>query len=390
MAMIRRPHFWMKCTYFLFFSCYGIFIVYLNLHYKQIGLSAEQIGVLSALFPLIGLFANPIWGILADHAADRRRLLSGLLLGSGVAFGALYFLGEFGLIFLVIAIYSLCYSPVIPLMDSLTLGTLAQLGGDYGRIRVWGSLGFVFPALLFWGIFKWQNDLRWIFPLFVLFVSGTALVLRRFPGYSRSSGPALPFSALRLLRDPMFVVFLMSGFLQKLSMSGYYSFFSIYLDSLSVPASYMGIIWAIGPIAEITALFFVGKYLARWGIKRILLVCHASTVLRLGILSLGPPVGVILGGQLLHALNFGAFHAADMNYLSSRANEANRSSVQMLYALVCFQVSSIIGHATAGVIVERLGLFALYRISAGVALLALILFGLFFRDGQYRQEASGE
>jgi len=383
--MSSRHSFWIKSSYFTFFAGFGVYLVYLNLYYKRIGLSAEQIGVLSALYPCVGLLINPLWGVVADASPDPRQIIRRLLTVSAVLFGTLFFFSDFGLIFLVILGFALCLSPVMALMDALTLGTLAKWGGDYGRLRLWGSLGFLFPAFVIWGLFKWRDDLRVIFPLYVLFILLAVVVLARFPFTERRAAPQLNFSALRLLRQPMFLVFLGAGFLQKLGMSGYYSFFSIYLDDLNVSVSYTGFFWAIGPVAEMAALFMAGRWIARWGVKRMLLISHVAAAVRLGVLSLAPPVGVILASQLLHALTFGTYHAASLHYLAQKASEENRASVQALYVAVCFQLSMVVGHSLAGVLVENWGLFAMFRTYGMVALSSAVLLGVLFREEKQRR-----
>lgn len=378
--MNSRYQFWIKSTYFSFFVSYGVFLVYLNLHYKRIGLSAEQIGVLSALYPLVGILINPLWGMAADRSPDPRRIVRRLLFASAILFGVLFLLKDFGLIFLVILSFAICYSPVISLTDALTLGTLAKWGGDYGRMRLWGSLGFIFPAFVLWGILNWRDDLRVIFPLFFITTVAAGAVLGQFPHLKRPVTAGLNLSALHLLREPMFLIFLGAGFFHNLAMSGYYAFFSIYLDDLHVASSYTGFFWAIGPIAETAALSLVGGYIARWGVKRVLLLSFAATAVRLGVLSIAPPVIVILISQTLHALTFGTYHAASLHYLAQKASDENRASVQALYTAICLQLATVVGYSLSGVLVQHWGVLAMFRVYALIALVSTVGFGVLFRE----------
>jgi PPP family 3-phenylpropionic acid transporter len=370
---------WIKIGYFLQFSGFGLFIMYLNLHYDRIGLSPEQIGILASAYPLVGIFVNPFWGLAADAAADSRRILRGVLLAAGVFFASLFFLRDFGLIFLVTVLFAVCYSPTLSLFDALTLGTLSKRSGEYGRLRLWGSLGFVFPALVLWAMPGENSHLKTIFPLFLVFCALTALAISRCPNHKTHGGGGwLGLSALQLFRQPMFVVFIISVFLQKVSLSGYYSFFSIYLDDLGVPESAMGFFWGIGPVAEVAALFFASWYLPRLGLRRVLLISFLMTSIRLAVLAWAPPIPVLLANQLLHAFTFGTTHAASLAYLARKGNDSNRSSVQGLYTMLCLQMGMVLGHTLAGVLVERLGLRSMYASFSGVAMLGVIFFGLFF------------
>ena len=55
-----------KAFYFLFFGAVGALFPYLVVFYKQLWLSAHQVGILIGLRPFIQMCASPLWGVLAD------------------------------------------------------------------------------------------------------------------------------------------------------------------------------------------------------------------------------------------------------------------------------------------------------------------------------------
>ncbi len=55
-----------KTFYFLFFGAVGALFPYLAVFYKQLWLSAHQVGILIGLRPFIQMCASPLWGVLAD------------------------------------------------------------------------------------------------------------------------------------------------------------------------------------------------------------------------------------------------------------------------------------------------------------------------------------
>ncbi len=373
---------WIKTLFFFYYGSYGILSVYLPLHYKRVGMSAEQIGILAALYPLVGIAMNPVWGMVADQAADPRRLIQWILGFSAVFFLALGQMSQFALLFLVVLLFSIFFSPNNSLLDALTLGVVSRSGGDYGRLRLWGSIGFIFPAVLLWRVLGWKDDLGIVFPLFALLLAISIVLLFKYPFQRRAHTPRMDFSAFRLLRQPLVALFFFCNFLQVLAMSGYYSFFSIYLEDLGVSSRHVGFIWAVGPLAETVALFFAWRAIPRWGVKGMLLVSYLATALRFLTLSLKPPIFIVLASQLLHAFCYGTLHASSLYYLAGKAGEHNRASVQGLYNSVCMQLSMVVGHTLAGFLAQRLGIPTMFRSFGLLALGTTLLFALFFRANE--------
>jgi PPP family 3-phenylpropionic acid transporter len=373
---------WIKTLFFFYYGSYGILSVYLPLHYKRVGLSAEQIGILAALYPLVGIAMNAVWGMVADQAADPRRLIRWILGLSAVFFLVLGQLSQFTLLFLVVLLFSIFFSPNNSLLDALTLGVVSRSGGDYGRLRLWGSIGFIFPSVLLWRVLGWKDDLGIVFPLFALLLAISIVLLFKYPFQRRPHTPRMDFSAFRLLRQPLVALFFFCNFLQVLALSGYYSFFSIYLEDLGVSSRHVGFIWAVGPLAETVALFFAWRAIPRWGVKGMLLVSYLATALRFLTLSLKPPLSLVLASQLLHAFCYGTLHASSLYYLAGKAGEHNRASVQGLYNAVCMQLSMVVGHTLAGFLAQRWGIPAMYRSFSLLALGTTLLFALFFRANE--------
>ena len=60
----------------------------------------------------------------------------------GLLFGT-----SFGWLFAVLLLLNVFWCAALPLVEATTFGRLKGRMGDYGRIRVWGSVGFVLAVL---------------------------------------------------------------------------------------------------------------------------------------------------------------------------------------------------------------------------------------------------
>lgn len=69
-----------KTFYFFFYGAFGIIMAYLPLYFKQLGLLASHVGLLTGARPLLQSVGAPFWGMLADKLKIRKTiLLAGLI-----------------------------------------------------------------------------------------------------------------------------------------------------------------------------------------------------------------------------------------------------------------------------------------------------------------------
>jgi PPP family 3-phenylpropionic acid transporter len=58
----------------------------------------------------------------------------------------LLFVTDFTTLLVVFVAINTCHGTLIPMIDATVVDHLDQLGGDYGRLRLWGSLSFIIGA----------------------------------------------------------------------------------------------------------------------------------------------------------------------------------------------------------------------------------------------------
>src|SRR5260370_1138632 len=137
----------MKLFYLCFFGYVGIITAYLGLYLGAVGLSGTQIGVIASALPLAGAVMQPIWGTISDRYGWRKRLLACTLLIATLTALTVPLAHSFALLLLIIIVFAVALSPASPLADAITLQWVSEHGGNYGAVRVYGTLGFLLAAL---------------------------------------------------------------------------------------------------------------------------------------------------------------------------------------------------------------------------------------------------
>lgn len=392
-ASDRSSSFPYAVLYFVSLSSMGGLIVYINLYLKRAGLSDSQIGTVAAISALTAIFSPPIWGVIADTIKDMRRLLVLLLLGAGIVFPALLFTNNYQIILGIVMLAAFFYRPTVPLTDALTLDHIAQHGGDYGRIRLWGSIGILISMLSFKLIIKdnpsedlssqFGYGLSSMFISFlVLRVLGAIWILVVPKPESTEVRKPIKWKALSKFITPNFILTLVAGLIAISAMQAYYVFLSIYLEELGVSDSSIGLFWSLGVAAEITMMFFVGKLIKKIGIKWTIALSILGMTVRLFFYSLEPPIVGILFLQLFHSLTYSTFHIGVLNFVNTTLPDRIRASGQSLYSAVVWGLGGVIGAKVCGKISDVYGRLLMFRFSSFIALFALVITLIFIREPQ--------
>src|SRR5262245_665860 len=106
-------------------------------------MSAVEIGVLMSMPQLTRIVAPHLWGWLADRGGNGLRIARIAGLAGTVAWLGVYASTQFAWLFAVLLAVMFFWSAALPLMEATTLTHLGEETARYGRIRVWGSIGFV-------------------------------------------------------------------------------------------------------------------------------------------------------------------------------------------------------------------------------------------------------
>src|SRR5580704_18053744 len=137
----------LSAFYAAFFLVNGIQMPFWPVRLTGRGFGAEEIGLLFAAAIWVKVFATPMIGALADRLGQRRGCMIALAGVTMVGLGALWnAYGFWALLFLAL-VAEVAQSAMMPLADSITLASVRRDGLDYGRVRLWGSVSFIFAAI---------------------------------------------------------------------------------------------------------------------------------------------------------------------------------------------------------------------------------------------------
>jgi PPP family 3-phenylpropionic acid transporter len=366
----------LKAFYFLFYGAAGAVIPFLNLYFVRVGLSGTQIGIITSVFPVVLIFAAPFWGILSDLTRRHQRILY-LCLASTIPFliGIGFSRTVLPLVLLMIG-YALFFAPVMPLIDNLALRTLGEETHGYGRLRVWGAIGWgVSPPLV--GILIDIVGIRTPFFLYVALIVPAIVIVQRLPALPMElTKPSL--SGIKdLLSDSSWQLFLACVLMVGICSYVLEHYFVLFLDNLGGSESNFGISVTMASISEIPIYFLAVLMIRRFGPRSLLLAAFGTYAIRAFLYAqISAPIWAI-PAQLLHGPTFSALWAGAVAYASQQSRKELGASAQSLFNSVLMGIAASGGALIGGILYDRLGLAQTFRFCGLLSLAGFAVFLLF-------------
>ena len=361
--------------YFAYFSILGVLIPYWPLFLKQIGHDPAQIGVIMALIPATKIVSPTLWGWLADRTGKTLGAIRWAAFLSLLAFCGL-FLDRSGLATLVLVMlaFSFCWNATLPLFESVTLDHLVKKTAGYTRIRLWGSVGFLFAV---WAMGEVLDD---GLPLQKLpEVIAGLLLLQWFislavPPPQVTHAGKENASMLGILRRGEVIGFLVAAMLVQVAHGPYYAFYSLYLNAHGFSDRVIGQLWALGVLAEIILFHALPKIYHVINLRTLFLGSLWLGVVRWLMIGWGvESLTLLVLAQVLHAATFGCAHAAAVHIVHKNFRGPHHAKGQSLYSAVCYGLGGAMGSLYSGEFWVAWGAAWVFTAAAGCTALALVI-----------------
>jgi len=382
------PYVRLSGFYFFYFALLGTLVPYWTLWLQSQGFEAVAIGWLMGVLHVSRVLAPNLWGWLADRTGHRMRIIRLGALATWLIFILIHWQSSVLGIALVMLGFSFFWNAVLPQFEVITLDYLGREQARYSRIRLWGSVGFVCAVVLIgWlldrtgiAVLPWVVlVLMWLIWLNTLLLSAPVTDTEVRVAERSGLGP--------ILRQPQVIAFFAVCFLVQLSHGPYYTFYSVMLQEQGYTRGAIGLLWALGVLAEIVLFMVMPRLLERFTLRGIMLVSLLLCVLRWGLTGLWPEqLYVMLFTQLLHAATFGSLHAVGIALVQHYFDATSRGRGQALFSSLGFGAGGAVGAVVSGQLWAHLGQ-SVFLLASGAAVVAIVLTFIWIYPEKAQQNA---
>jgi len=366
---------------FLQYAIWGawlpLFFAYLTGH---LGIPAAKAGLLFSIGAVGALFAPFIAGQIADRWFNTEIFLGISHLAGAVLVWVLAGATTWNELAVYGLLYSLIYAPTLALTNSLAFHHLPDRDRDFGKVRVWGTIGWIVAGI---GVAQWLLYMHT--PSGVPEAEVKAAQLAGMADSLRASAilgaimgiycftlPKTPprrdkqnFAAWEALgeivRGPLLVLFVIS-FVVACVHQFYFVLTAPFLNTkIQLGAESMtykvinrvfgvggGGLMTIGQISEMVVLAVMPYFVVRVSRKAILAVGLLAYILRFAVFAYLPYPGTVIPALALHGVCFGCFFFIAFMIVDEQTTKDVRASAQGLFNLVIVGLGTIVGNLFAG------------------------------------------
>jgi PPP family 3-phenylpropionic acid transporter len=359
--------------YFFYYAFVGMFAPYWSLYLQSIHFNAIEISILMSMQPVMRMIAPNLWGWLADHTGKRLLVVQIAATTSAVCYLGVFVTTSFWGMLVVLALMAFFWSASMPLVEATTLSYLGEHTAHYGRIRSWGSIGFIVAVVGLGYAFDYIA-IAWLLWAGLVCEIGILIFSRQIPRTEVLAHHTDSQSIKQIVLQPRVIALFSACFFMSVAHGPYYTFYSIYLVEHGYAKSAVGGLWALGVICEIGVFFLMPWLVRHFGLTRILMVSFSCAVLRFWLIGWYVDyIVLLLLAQVLHAATFGAYHAASVGLVHEFFQGRHQSKGQALFGSLTYGAGGMLGGLASGPIWQHFGATVLYSSSAAVAFLGLLL-----------------
>ena len=362
--------------FFLYFAYVGLVSPYASLFFLDRGFNVIEIAVLMSMLQITRIVGPFSWGWLSDYLSNRVGIIRFCACLAALVFVCIFFLNIYMAFFVWMFVLHTILSSLMPLGESATVHALFKdnsFDKRYGRLRLWGSIGFIAMVLVAGELFQRKGiELYPIVGMIVLSLLALITFLLHEPKMERRK--MVKGELLVVLFNPDVRWFLLSGFFMIFAHAALYVFYSLYLSNLGYNKFQIGLFWALGVFAEVIFFYFQSKVLSRLDAEVVLQASFGVGVVRFALIALYPLTPVLIFAQILHAGTFAAHHSAATKLLQRWFTGPLQARGQALMATISYGLGGTLGGLCAGWIWDAFqprDVFVMSALACGLAGMAI-------------------
>ncbi|MFZ1291361.1 MAG: MFS transporter [Melioribacteraceae bacterium] len=327
---------------------------------NDLGFNGTQIGIIYSLLPLATIISPFIGGQFADRYFATEKVIAILQLIGGLFLFYISSLTNYSSMMWMLFLYSLLYAPTLALTNSIAFINLDNSEKDFGKIRVWGTLGWIAAGLILSGFrLLGLNEAFGNIGSDTLLLAGAFSILMGLQSFSLPHTPPkkqgennLAFlKAFKMLKNKNFLIFVIITFIVSTELMFYYILTAPYLtsDIIGVSSQSVSGVMVIAQVAEIFVMAFLLPYfLPKYGIRNALVVGVLAWPIRYIIFMIGSPAWLVIASLALHGFCYVFFFTVAFIYVDTIAPKDIRHSAQSLITLIALGLGNYVGSLFAG------------------------------------------
>lgn len=343
-------------AFFFGFASLGSWMPTLTVWLEEHHVSGRHIGYIASMPWLVMLIVQPLWGTVADKVGKQRCFTLTALVATGLLAinSATGF--HIGIMIMMTVLVALFNSPVLPLLDSMTLDFIeANPGRSYSFLRFWGAPGFATGAFVTASLSTHLSiDVMFISSALFLFL--TWIAIYRIPVRFQQSTTQEPWTrgVETVMKNAKVLIFLGIILLVSVAQSSSSFYLVLYLREIKSTSEITGTALAVQALSELPFYFVAAWLIRRSSLENILLIAIFGTALRLFLYSVNQEPFFVIGIEMLNGVTWTLLWISSVEYINAEILPQWRTTGQSLLWAAYFGAGAVAGNILTGRLYESM------------------------------------
>lgn len=381
--MRKNGHYFkFQLIYFLFVSAIGFFFPYFNVYLEQnLGFSGSEIGLVISISLLASVMISPLWGALSDRTGKYKSLLRILLLSYAVLVWLLYQMTALFWVVLFTTLMEIVGIGLSPMLDVLAIDYCERTGRDFGKLRIAGSMGWIFGSYITGFLITnllFDVGIAMFYPLLGFIGLTLFLVLfipdleKKEPLEEMASNKKKPSIKL-LFQNKAFVFLMIFNFLTLAIIDSVVAFAGNHLVlTLGAEPSAIGLMNVIASAPEIIFFLFATKLMLKMGVKKFYTLAVTTLIIRFLIYGFTDSVTLFLIAGAVGPLMMTAGAIGNFLYIKKHVPK-NLTGTAFVVNVAISTLGRAMFSLFFGIIYDFFGSFMLFKLSSIFVVIALLI-----------------
>ncbi len=331
----------MSNYYWVYFLAIGSFAPFSALWLDSLEISSTMSGAIFAAPSIATVIFTVFIGRWADRLKDWR---SAIIACNWIALTVicwLLFRQEPWDLLIVWTLAGLFIRASGPIMDAAALNSTRITQGNFGRIRSFGSMGFIAGVLLAGYLFD-HFGIGWFVTVLILGAAARVVAAHVLPAFKTDGHLNSLHSQSTFESGPSFFVIRHPGILMVLLGSallnashGFNNVFSVmHWTNVDISTGMASVLWSVGVIAEVALMWSFKSVAEMFSARKCLLLASAVSIARWFLTGTDPSLYQLFVLQALHSITYGLTFIATVSFIAKRVDEDHAAQAQSVYAMM--------------------------------------------------------
>jgi len=353
--------------YFFMYATLGTIFPFSGYYFRERGFSGTELGMFLAAMPIGRFLFTTKWTDVFSKTGNKTMFMSLCVVLSILSFIPVHYVSGRFYIFFCIFMFTFFRLGLIPVADNIAITYGERHNVQYGRMRLFGSLGFIFSVMITGPMID-AKGLDWFLYMFITFglLSSVPVFFMNIESLAaKSTGKIAKFKM-----DKNFLLMILAVAFYLASFSFHSNFFNIRVKEVGLSQTHSSYMWSLGVTFEVIFMYIGAMFFKFLSARALIAMSMLMGTLRFLLISFFSAPWVLYMASTLHGFAFGTFHIGMLMYISRTLSPEARLRAQSMYAAYGFGLGFFAGSYGSGMLYDLGGTFYVFIVAAILSTIA--------------------